>query len=96
MQLIEALQECHREHPVAKFWGHCNDQKIALDACFREEKKINRYAVAGVGKSTEKAAPERACLLQRDQSSEGKGFPRKASAQSQFRSSGARSAIPSS
>ena len=48
LQLIEALQECHRDHPIAKFWGHCNDQKIALDACFREEKKLNRYAISGV------------------------------------------------
>lgn len=42
LQLIEELQLCHRDHPVAKFWGHCNDQKIALDACFRQEKKLNR------------------------------------------------------
>ncbi|KAL3160493.1 hypothetical protein ABBQ32_010804 [Trebouxia sp. C0010 RCD-2024] len=40
-KLIEDLQACHCDHPVAKFWGHCNDQKIALDACFRQEKKLN-------------------------------------------------------
>ncbi|KAL0029352.1 hypothetical protein WJX77_001687 [Trebouxia sp. C0004] len=39
-KLIEALNDCHRDHSVAKFWGHCNDQKLALDACFRQEKRI--------------------------------------------------------
>ena len=33
---------CHAEHAVAKFWGVCNEQKWALDACLREEKAINR------------------------------------------------------
>ena len=42
VQQIEALIKCHNDHPVAKFWGVCNDQKWALDFCFREEKKINR------------------------------------------------------
>ena len=35
---------CHRDSPYAKFWGACNEQKWALDRCFREEKAINRYA----------------------------------------------------
>lgn len=33
---------CHAEHALAKFWGVCNEQKWALDACLREEKAINR------------------------------------------------------
>jgi COX assembly protein 2 len=37
---IEALIKCHKDHPVAKFWGTCNEQKWALDRCFREEKKL--------------------------------------------------------
>ena len=42
MQQIEALVECHCDHPIAKFWGVCNEHKWALDRCFREEKVINR------------------------------------------------------
>ena len=36
---------CHADHAVAKFWGVCNEQKWALDACLREEKAINRCAL---------------------------------------------------
>jgi len=35
--VIAALQACHAEHPWAKLAGRCNEQKWALDACFREE-----------------------------------------------------------
>lgn len=34
-QVIDALLECHQENPLSKFWGACNDQKYALDRCFR-------------------------------------------------------------
>ncbi|KAK9835888.1 hypothetical protein WJX74_010236 [Apatococcus lobatus] len=43
-ETIEALSKCHRDHPIAKFWGTCNEQKWALDKCLREEKKIKRSA----------------------------------------------------
>jgi len=36
---------CHADHAIAKFWGVCNEQKWALDACLREEKAINRCAL---------------------------------------------------
>ena len=42
LQQIEDLETCHQEHPIAKFWGTCNDQKYALDRCFRQEKALNR------------------------------------------------------
>jgi COX assembly mitochondrial protein 2 len=42
MQQIEALVKCHSDHPIAKFRGICNEQKWALDRCFREEKVIKR------------------------------------------------------
>jgi COX assembly mitochondrial protein 2 len=41
-QEILGLQQCHDEHPVAKFWGVCNGAKLALDECFRREKIIKR------------------------------------------------------
>lgn len=44
VQFINALNQCHADNPIAKFWGVCNNQKIALDKCFRQEKRINRYA----------------------------------------------------
>ena len=58
-QVIEALITCHEDHPVAKFFGVCNDQKWALDRCFREEKKTNRK------KNQEKAKEERKRFLAR-------------------------------
>ena len=36
---ILALQRCHKEHSLSKFWGACNDVKIKLDACFRKQKE---------------------------------------------------------
>eukprot|EP00884_Botryococcus_braunii_P011801 jgi/Botrbrau1/20621/Bobra.113_1s0046.1 len=39
---ILAIVTCHKDHPYAKFWGACNEQKWALDRCFREEKAIKR------------------------------------------------------
>jgi hypothetical protein len=35
IQVIDALLLCHAENPYAKFMGACNDQKVALDQCFR-------------------------------------------------------------
>ena len=43
LQEINALIRCHQEHPYAKFWGKCNQVKWELDACFRQEKSLNRY-----------------------------------------------------
>lgn len=43
-QQILALQLCHRDHKLAKFWGVCNQPKWDLDRCLREEKSINRFA----------------------------------------------------
>ncbi|EKU22954.1 cytochrome c oxidase biogenesis protein cmc1-like protein [Nannochloropsis gaditana CCMP526] len=42
--VIDALLLCHQEHPWAKFWGECNEQKWALDKCFRMEKEQRRRA----------------------------------------------------
>lgn len=42
VQVIDALNQCHQENPIAKFWGVCTEKKIALDRCFRQEKKDNR------------------------------------------------------
>jgi COX assembly protein 2 len=37
--VIHALKQCHVEHSIAKFWGKCNPEKLALDTCLRAEKK---------------------------------------------------------
>ena len=36
-QEIYALEGCHQSNPYAKFWGVCNDHKLALDRCFKAE-----------------------------------------------------------
>lgn len=43
-QLVELLVQCHDEKPYAKFWGACNDPKVAMDDCFRAEKEEKRRA----------------------------------------------------
>lgn len=35
LQVIDALLLCHNDNPYAKFLGACNDEKVALDKCFR-------------------------------------------------------------
>ena len=37
---VEALVKCHDDFPVLKFLNWCGDAKLALDLCFREEKKL--------------------------------------------------------
>lgn len=41
---VEELVRCHNENPILKFGGVCNDVKIAMDLCFREEKIKKRTA----------------------------------------------------
>ncbi|CAK9782568.1 UPF0287-domain-containing protein [Cutaneotrichosporon oleaginosum] len=36
--LIQALEECHARGTIAKFFGACNDQKLALNMCLRKER----------------------------------------------------------
>ena len=40
--LVDALVECHDSNVYGKFWGACNDQKAAMDACFKAEKDEKR------------------------------------------------------
>ncbi|CAM6017358.1 unnamed protein product [Sphagnum balticum] len=40
--IIENFKKCHEDHPFQKFFGVCNDLKIELDRCFREEKAEKR------------------------------------------------------
>lgn len=37
VQEIQGLESCHAGNPYAKFWGVCNDHKLALDRCFKAE-----------------------------------------------------------
>eukprot|EP00981_Chlorochromonas_danica_P015078 scaffold10372_cov243-Ochromonas_danica.AAC.3 len=36
------LVACHEEHKFGKWFGACNDDKAALDRCFKMEKEIKR------------------------------------------------------
>ncbi|GAA6016858.1 hypothetical protein JCM10207_003275 [Rhodosporidiobolus poonsookiae] len=38
LAVIEALQQCHNQHPWLKFAGQCNDAKLALNQCLRQER----------------------------------------------------------
>ena len=40
--VVAALLKCHEDHPMAKFWGKCNEEKAALDWCFKLEKEKRR------------------------------------------------------
>ncbi|XP_031489521.1 uncharacterized protein LOC116257050 [Nymphaea colorata] len=42
VEIIEQFQKCHMDHPVAKFFGECNDLKVKLDRCFRQERLSRR------------------------------------------------------
>ncbi len=39
---VEALVRCHEDHPVGKFFNYCGEVKLALDLCFKEEKKLRK------------------------------------------------------
>ena len=41
-QEVETLVRCHEERSVAKFFNACGPAKLALDACFREEKVLRK------------------------------------------------------
>ena len=40
--VIDALNSCHKDNEMAKFFGFCNEAKANLDACFRAEKELRR------------------------------------------------------
>ncbi|CAM9165755.1 unnamed protein product [Hapterophycus canaliculatus] len=39
---VKRLMACHEENPYGKFFGNCNDFKLALDKCFVVEKEEKR------------------------------------------------------
>jgi hypothetical protein len=36
-KVILELDKCHKERTVAKFFGACNAERAAVDACLQEE-----------------------------------------------------------
>lgn len=48
---------CHEENPYAKFFGACNDHKVALDWCFRVGRVFRNgqelASCSGIGQPTE-------------------------------------------
>ncbi|PSN55342.1 COX assembly mitochondrial protein 2 [Blattella germanica] len=43
-KLITLLKECHKEHPVGRFLGFCNDADRLLVRCLRKEREQKRKA----------------------------------------------------
>ncbi|CAH1116154.1 unnamed protein product [Phaedon cochleariae] len=41
-ELIQLLQECHREHPFRKFFGICNSEDHLMTRCMKEERLARR------------------------------------------------------
>ena len=41
-ETVNLLLACHKENPFKKYFGACNDQKLALDTCFKAEKELKR------------------------------------------------------
>jgi len=59
VEVIAALQACHSGHPWAKLIGHCNDEKWALDACFKAEARRRK----GLCREASRALTQRVGLL---------------------------------
>lgn len=41
-EVVDLLVKCHEENVLSKFLGACNDQKRAMDQCFKAEKEEKR------------------------------------------------------
>lgn len=41
-KVIDAFVRCHEDNPYMKYLGACNDLKVDLDKCFRDEKERAR------------------------------------------------------
>ena len=64
LQCILALKSCHRDNPIAKYWGVCNAAAYALNLCLAEEKVTRRCVRASVCRSSigRDGAGQDACL----------------------------------
>lgn len=58
-KIVDLLLQCHEENPYAKYWGACNDPKIALDKCLRQEKEDRRKANAEKARKSKAAVEAR-------------------------------------
>lgn len=43
-QEVKVLMACHEQNPYAKFFGACNDLKLALDQCFVVSRSVNEQS----------------------------------------------------
>ena len=62
---VNALVTCHAEFPFSKFMGYCNDDKAAMDICFRKEKEEARFANMTKARSFDDKFEEHLILLKK-------------------------------
>lgn len=64
-EFVNALVNCHANFPFSKFMGYCNDDKAAMDICFREEKEETRHANMMKARSFDAKFEEHLALLKK-------------------------------
>lgn len=55
--VIDAFEACHKANVYNRFFGFCNEQKYALDKCFRAEVSVVDYVLARLDSRRCKGAP---------------------------------------
>ena len=63
-QIIRELHECHRNHPLRKFFGACNPIKLALNTCLKQERLERRRLTIEASKKTSQRSQELLELLE--------------------------------
>lgn len=69
--MIANLVACHDTNVWCKFMGACNDEKAAMDKCFRAEKEEIRYANQERGRAFDKRFEEKMAIMKEMRKEQG-------------------------